>query len=51
MARKRKKPEITDEDEIKKIASSLHKRNVKLKKLSLTDKQLALLKIIFDKLN
>ena len=44
-----KKPEITDEDEIKKIASSLHKRNVKLKKLSLTDKQLALLKIIFDK--
>jgi len=49
MARKRKTPEITDEDEIKKIASSLHKRNVKLKKLSLTDKQLALLKIIFDK--
>ena len=49
MARKRKKPEITDEDEIKKIASSLHKRNVKLKKLSLTDKQLALLKIIFNK--
>ena len=49
MARKRKLPEITDENEIKKISSSLHKRNVKLKKLSLTDKQLALLKLIFDK--
>lgn len=49
MARKRKKPEIVDEREITKITSSLHKRNVKLKKISLTDKQMALLKIIFDK--
>lgn len=49
MARKRKQPEITDDEEIEKIASSIHKRNIKLKKISLTDKQLSLLKIIFDR--
>jgi phosphate starvation-inducible PhoH-like protein len=49
MSLKRKKPEIVEEKEITKIASSLHKKNVKLKKISLTDKQTALLKIIFDR--
>ena len=49
MARKRKHTEIVDQDEIDKIASSIHKTNIKLKKVNLTDKQLALLKIIFDK--
>ena len=49
MPRRRKKPEITDEQEIQKIEIDLHKTNIKLKKISLTEKQLDLLKIIFDK--
>lgn len=49
MPRKRKQPDITDENEISRITSSLHKRNIKLKKISLTEKQTALLKIIFDR--
>ena len=49
MPRRKKKPEIVDEAQIEKIKASLTKTNIKLKKLKLTDKQLELLKIIFDK--
>jgi len=48
MPRRKKKPEIVNEDEIEKIRKSLTKTNIKLKKVPLTDKQLQLLKIIFD---
>ena len=48
MPRRKKKPEIVNEDEIVKIRKSLTKTNIKLKKISLTDKQTQLLKIIFD---
>jgi phosphate starvation-inducible PhoH-like protein len=48
MPRRKKKPEIVNEDEIEKIRKSLTKTNIKLKKISLTDKQTQLLKIIFD---
>ena len=40
MPRRRKKTEITDEQEIQKIEIDLHKTNIKLKKISLTEKQL-----------
>jgi len=49
MARKRKITEITDEKEIQGIQENLHKTNIKLKKFPLTEKQLDLLKIIFDR--
>lgn len=48
MPRRKKQPEIVNEADIEKIRASLTKTNIKLKKVSLTDKQLALLKIIFD---
>ena len=48
MPRRKKKPEIVDEAQIAKIKASLTKTNIKLKKLKLTNKQLELLKIIFD---
>ncbi len=48
MPRRKKKPEIVNEDEIEKIRKSLTKTNIKLKKINLTDKQTQLLKIIFD---
>jgi phosphate starvation-inducible PhoH-like protein len=48
MPRRKKKPEIVNEEEIEKIRTSLTKTNIKLKKVSLTDKQTQLLKIIFD---
>ena len=48
MPRRKKQPEIVNEADIEKIRASLTKTNIKLKKISLTDKQLALLKIIFD---
>ena len=48
MPRRKKQPEIVNEADIEKIRTSLTKTNIKLKKVSLTDKQLALLKIIFD---
>ena len=48
MPRRKKKPEIVNEDEIEKIRKSLTKTNIKLKKISLTEKQEKLLKIIFD---
>lgn len=48
MPRRKKKPEIVNEDEIEKIRKSLTKTNIKLKKISLTEKQTQLLKIIFD---
>ena len=49
MPRRKKKPEIIDESDIQKIEADLHKTNIKLKKVSLTEKQLKLLKLIFDK--
>ena len=48
MPRRKKQPEIVNEADIEKIRTSLTKTNIKLKKISLTEKQLALLKIIFD---
>lgn len=48
MPRRKKQPEIVNEADIEKIRASLTKTNIKLKKISLTEKQLALLKIIFD---
>jgi phosphate starvation-inducible PhoH-like protein len=48
MPKRRKKRPIVNEEEIEKIRTSLARRNVKLKKTSLTDKQNQLLKIIFD---
>lgn len=48
MPRRKKKPEIVNEDDIERIRTSLTKTNIKLKKISLTDKQKQLLKIIFD---
>lgn len=48
MPRRKKKPEIVNEEEIERIRISLTKINIKLKKISLTDKQKQLLKIIFD---
>ena len=48
MPRRKKQPEIVNEADIEKIRASLTKTNIKLKKISLTDKQLQLLKIIFD---
>lgn len=48
MPRRKKQPEIVNEADIEKIRTSLTKTNIKLKKVSLTDKQLSLLKIIFD---
>ena len=48
MPRRKKQPEIVNEADIEKIRTSLTKTNIKLKKVSLTEKQLALLKIIFD---
>ena len=48
MPRRKKKPEIVNEDDIERIRTSLTKINIKLKKISLTDKQKQLLKIIFD---
>ena len=48
MPRRKKKPEIVNEDEIEKIRKSLTKTNIKLKKIELTEKQTQLLKIIFD---
>jgi cell shape-determining protein MreC len=48
MPRRKKKPEIVNEDEIEKIRKSLTKINIKLKKINLTEKQNQLLKIIFD---
>ena len=48
MPRRKKQPEIVNEAEIEKIRQSLTKTNIKLKKVALTDKQLQLLKIIFD---
>lgn len=48
MPRRRKKTQIVNEEDIEKIKTSLVKRNVKLKKTSLTEKQNQLLKIIFD---
>jgi phosphate starvation-inducible PhoH-like protein len=48
MPRRKKKPEIVNEDEIEKIRKSLTKTNIKLKKIALTEKQTQLLKIIFD---
>jgi phosphate starvation-inducible protein PhoH and related proteins len=48
MPRRKKKPEIVNEDEIEKIRKSLTKINIKLKKVNLTEKQNQLLKIIFD---
>jgi phosphate starvation-inducible PhoH-like protein len=48
MPRRKKKPEIVNEDDIERIRVSLTKTNIKLKKISLTDKQKQLLKIIFD---
>jgi phosphate starvation-inducible PhoH-like protein len=49
MPRRKKKPEIVNEDDIERIRTSLTKTNIKLKQISLTDKQKQLLKIIFDK--
>lgn len=49
MPRRKKQPEIVNEDEIERIRASLTKTNIKLKKVSLTEKQRELLKIIFDK--
>lgn len=48
MPRRKKKPEIVNEDEIEKIRKSLTKTNIKLKKIALTEKQKKLLQIIFD---
>jgi len=48
MPRRKKQPEIVNEDEIEKIRKSLTKTNIKLKKIALTEKQMHLLKIIFD---
>lgn len=48
MPRRKKQPEIVNEADIEKIRASLTKTNIKLKKVSLTEKQLSLLKIIFD---
>jgi len=48
MPRRKKKTEIVNEEEIEKIRTSLTKTNIKLKKVSLTDKQLELLRIIFE---
>jgi len=48
MPRRKKKTEIVNEEEIEKIRTSLNKTNIKLKKVSLTDKQLHLLRIIFE---
>ncbi|HAP70604.1 MAG TPA: hypothetical protein DCR04_12920 [Flavobacteriales bacterium] len=48
MPRRKKQPEIVNEADIEKIRASLTKTNIKLKKISLTEKQLSLLKIIFD---
>lgn len=48
MPRRKKQPEIVNEADIEKIRASLTKTNIKLKKVSLTEKQLKLLKIIFD---
>ena len=48
MPRRKKKPEIVNEDEIEKIRKSLTKTNIKLKKIALTEKQKQLLQIIFD---
>lgn len=48
MPRRKKKPEIVNEDEIERIRKSLTKTNIKLKKIALTEKQKQLLKIIFD---
>jgi phosphate starvation-inducible protein PhoH and related proteins len=48
MPRRKKQPEIVNEDEIEKIRKSLTKTNIKLKKIALTEKQKQLLQIIFD---
>ena len=48
MPRRKKQPEIVNEADIEKIRASLTKTNIKLKKVALTEKQLQLLKIIFD---
>jgi len=48
MPRRKKQPEIVNEADIEKIRASLTKTNIKLKKVALTEKQLKLLKIIFD---
>jgi phosphate starvation-inducible PhoH-like protein len=48
MPRRKKQSEIVNEAEIEKIRASLTKTNIKLKKVALTEKQLKLLKIIFD---
>lgn len=48
MPRRKKKTEIVNEEEIEKIRTSLNKTNIKLKKVPLTDKQLHLLRIIFE---
>ena len=48
MPRRKKQPEIVNEADIEKIRESLTKTNIKLKKVALTEKQLQLLKIIFD---
>lgn len=48
MPRRKKQPEIVNEDEIEKIRKSLTKTNIKLKKIALTEKQKHLLQIIFD---
>ena len=39
MPRRKKQPEIVNEDEIERIRKSLTKTNIKLKKISLTEKQ------------
>jgi phosphate starvation-inducible protein PhoH and related proteins len=49
MPRKKKSSEITDEKEIRKIEDSFHKTNIKLKNITLTDKQRSLLKIMFNR--
>tara|TARA_Y100000114_G_scaffold157285_1_gene188875 strand:+ start:294 stop:1028 length:735 start_codon:yes stop_codon:yes gene_type:complete len=48
MPRRKKQPEIVNEEDIERIRDSLRKINIKLKKIKLTEKQLQLLKIIFD---
>jgi len=46
---RRKKPEITEEQDIEKIVGSMGKTKIKTKKFDFSEKQQELLKILFDK--
>ena len=47
--KKKRRSDITDERAIQDAIANMHKTNIKLKKFSFSEKQNALLKILFDK--